>query len=164
MGCQESDAEVDLADPLASSPGQQSLGIGSKQMQEKASPTAKQLQLIAALAAGKSIVDAAKACEINESTAHRWLKLPAVQSALEDAKQQAFHEALSLLRAGTKAAITTLANSMKAESESVRLRAAQIWLEQAIALHGQTGARTLINGGIVIYLPEKETDDDSHQE
>jgi hypothetical protein len=104
-------------------------------MQEKASLNAKQMQLIAALVGGASIVDAAKACKINECTAHRWLKQPAITTALEEGKQRAFSDALGVLRTGVKAAITTLASSMRAESEGVRLRAAQIWLTTAVELH-----------------------------
>ena len=97
--------------------------------------SAKQLELVTALAAGATVAEAIKRCHIAERTAYRWVKLPEVQAALEEAKQKAFNEALSLLRSGTKAAIATLAASMKADSEGVRLRAAAIWLTQAIEVY-----------------------------
>jgi len=105
-------------------------------MQANTSLTAKQERLIAALLANASVVDAAKACKINESTAYRWLKLSHFQDAYKAARRAAFDELLLALMTGTGTALKVLHEAMKqGETHSVRVRAAQIWLEQAIAVH-----------------------------
>ncbi len=70
-------------------------------MPENASVSPKQSRLLTLLLQGSSIVDAAKTCKINECTAHRWLKQPAVQqererrqAALREAEQQAIERIL----------------------------------------------------------------------
>ncbi len=105
-------------------------------MQGNASITPKQEHLLAVLMAGSSIVDAAAACNINESTAHRWLKEDAFQNAYQAARRAAFDETLLALMSGTATALKTLLEAMKnGEGYAVRIRAAAIWLEHAIAIH-----------------------------
>ncbi len=105
-------------------------------MQGNASITPKQEHLLAALMAGSTIVDAAAACNINESTAHRWLKEDAFQNAYQAARRAAFDETLLALMTGTATALKTLHEAMKnGEGYAVRIRAAAIWLEHAIAIH-----------------------------
>ena len=99
--------------------------------------TPKQDTFIAALLAGNSIVVAAKVASIGEKAAHAWLKLPHVQSAYKAAKHTLFDESLSSLMSGIDTAITGIKGIAKDEETpaNVRLRAYQIWLEQAINLH-----------------------------
>lgn len=99
--------------------------------------TPKQDKFIAALLAGNSIIVAAKVAGIGEKAAHTWLKLPHVQSAYKTAKHTLFDESLSLLMSGIETAITGIKSIAKDDEvqPQVRLRAYQIWLEQAIELH-----------------------------
>ncbi len=106
-------------------------------MNENVSLTAKQERLLSALVQGSTIVDAAKSCQIAERTAHRWLRDEAFQQAYKQARKEAFEKALAMLMTGTGTALKVLLEAMKDKNSpyAVRVRAAQIWLEQAIAVH-----------------------------
>ncbi|MBO0778996.1 MAG: hypothetical protein J2P37_09245 [Ktedonobacteraceae bacterium] len=96
----------------------------------------KQSKLIAALLAGHPIIAAAQIAGCNEKTAHLWLKLPHVQQAYKEAQSAVFDEAINLLITDIGEARATLRDIMK-DTEApaaTRTRAAQILLEQAIAL------------------------------
>ena len=99
--------------------------------------TPKQDKLIAALLAGNSIVVAAKVAGTSEKAAHIWLKLAHVQMAYNAAKRTLFDESLSLLMFNVDDAIKGSKGIAKDTevSANVRLRAYQIWLEQAVSLH-----------------------------
>lgn len=106
-------------------------------MQANASLTTNQEHLISALLQGSAVVDAASACKINESTAHRWLKLPHVQEAYKTAQKQMFDRSLTGLMTGLNEAISGIKDIAK-DSETpagVRLRAYQIWLEAAVSIY-----------------------------
>ena len=104
---------------------------------EQQKTTPKQDVFIQALLAGNSIVTAAKIAGCNEKTAHAWLKLPHVQDAYRTAQRTVFDESLSHLMTDVQDACATLKTIMKDSevSASVRVRAAQIILEQAIEIH-----------------------------
>jgi phage terminase small subunit len=105
-------------------------------MAENGSLTAKQERLLAALMAGSTIVDAAKAANIAERTAHRWLKDDAFQVAYKAARRAAFDETLLALMTGTATALKVLFDAMKnGETYAVRVNAARIWLEHALQVH-----------------------------
>ncbi len=109
-------------------------------MMENVSPgelSSKQTLFVAALLAGHTVLVAAKASGIAEMTAHRWLKDPRVQDAIKQARHQAFDTALSRLMDVTSEAIDTLASVMrdKEAPRGVRIRAAQLLLENAIEVH-----------------------------
>jgi len=96
----------------------------------------KQSKLLSLLLDGQSIVAAAKAVGITQQTAHRWRKEPAFQAAYQAEQQKLFTERLTALRLGVCKALATLARNMGEDvSPSVQVRAAQIWLEQAIVVH-----------------------------
>lgn len=107
---------------------------------ESLSLTAKQEQLIALLVAGVAIVTAAKNVGIGEATAHRWLKLSRFQAAYKQAQHDLFSEALQGLREKVGKAIDTLDRHMDSDETPAgsQIRAAQIVLEQAIAIHKVT--------------------------
>lgn len=112
--------------------------IGNDRTEENSEQlTTKQESLIALLLAGITITAAAKQLKVNESTARRWLKLPHVHQAYKDQQQTLFDDKLSELRSGVGTAISTLKRNMTSEdtTASVQVRAAQIWLEQALELH-----------------------------
>ena len=94
----------------------------------------KKLAFLEALLVSTSVRDAAKQAGVAERTATRWLADPLFSATLVAAKQEAFNEALDLLRVGAKAAITTLAASMRSDNPHVRLRAASLWLTAAVEL------------------------------
>ena len=97
----------------------------------------KQNTLISALLAGHTITVAAAAAGVNQKTAHAWLKLPHVQSAYQVAQKELFDEALAGLRLKVQKAIDTLDRNMSSDEvpASSQIRAAQIVIEQAIAVH-----------------------------
>lgn len=113
---------------------------------QEAKTTPKQDAFIQALLAGNTIVTAASVAGCNEKTAHQWLKLPHVQTAYREAQHQLFDESILHIMSDIDEARTTLKAIMKDEnaSPSVRVRAAQIILEQAIEAHKVTVLETKI--------------------
>lgn len=109
----------------------------SARLKEEQKTTPKQDLFIQALLAGNPIVIAASAAKCNEKTAHAWLKLPHVQKAYRDAQHQVFSEAVNQLMLDTGDARSTLKEIMKdtGNPAGVRVRAAQIILEQSIQIH-----------------------------
>lgn len=99
--------------------------------------TPKQEQLIAVLVSGVNIAAAAKAIGIGDKTARRWLKLPHFMLAYRKAQGDLFTDALQGLQGKIGKAISTLDRNMSSEETpaSTQVRAAQIVLEQAIAIH-----------------------------
>lgn len=99
--------------------------------------TKKQHAFIHAMLTKKSIATAARASAVSESTARRWLRLPAVARAYEQAQNELFTEGLSALKSVVGKASATLARHLdnKGTAPSVQVRAAQIILEQAINVH-----------------------------
>lgn len=98
--------------------------------------TPNQDMLIALLLAGVSIPGAAKEIGVAEKTVRRWLQLAHFQRAYKDAQRSLFEENLSGLKTGIGDAVSILKNIAK-DTEipaSTRVRAVQIWLEQAIGL------------------------------
>lgn len=107
-------------------------------MEQNATLTAKQERFIAAYLAENSILAASQKCGINKTTAHRWMKQPAFKAALAAAQHALFEEKLGILRAGIGTALSTLARNMADKKEippAVQVRAATVWLEQAITVH-----------------------------
>ncbi len=111
-------------------------GNDQEQAQEQ-ELTPKQDKLILCLLAGLTIEASAQQIGIGDKTARRWLKLPHVKQALHQAKQELFSDALDELRSGVADAIKTLKSVMTSEETTAasRVRAAQIWIEQAVELH-----------------------------
>lgn len=98
--------------------------------------TPKQETFIEALLAGNTLQTAAKAAGIGERTGQRWHKQPHIQAAYKVAQKRLFEQALTGLMLKAEKAIETLDGAMtNAETYSVRVRAAQIVLEQAIAIY-----------------------------
>jgi len=98
--------------------------------------TPKQETFIAALLAGHTIQVSAKAAGIGERTAQRWHKQPHIQAAYKASQRQLFEQALTGLMLKVDKAIETLDGAMEnGETYSVRVRASQIVLEQAVQIH-----------------------------
>ncbi len=100
--------------------------------------TAKQQKLIEGLLTGLTIATAAKQAGINERTAYRFLKLPYFQSAYREAQAQLWDESIGQLRLGVKVALAVMRKHATAEVEptaATQMRAAQVWLEQAVTLY-----------------------------
>jgi hypothetical protein len=107
-----------------------------EQPTEETALTVKQEQFITSLLAGNSIQVAARAASVNEKTADRWLKLSHVQKALRDAQRAIFEAAVFCIISDVSEARATLRGIMTNTEvpATTRVRAAQILLEQAIAL------------------------------
>lgn len=97
----------------------------------------KQEDFIAALLSQPSIAAAARSINLPDKTARRWLKLEHFQKAYHAAKQDKFTSALEILQSGVSVSIKALHKHMTSDETppAVQVRAAQIWLDQAISLH-----------------------------
>jgi len=105
------------------------------QTEEKLTP--KQEDFITSLLTQPSIAAAAREIDLPDKTARRWLKLDHFQQAYQQAKQDRFTNALDMLQSGIGTAMETLHKHMTSDETppAVQLRAAQLWLEQAIKSH-----------------------------
>lgn len=94
----------------------------------------KQEAAILALLSQPSLAHAAQAAGIGERTLRRWLKDPAFQMALQEAKQALVSQALARLQAGLNEAVSVLRVAMLRADVPwpSRIQAARIWLEAAV--------------------------------
>lgn len=97
----------------------------------------KQETFIAALLTLPTFGAAAKAAGVSDKTAHQWIKQPHISQAYKDARKAAFEAALDTLQDFVAESIRTLrlVHLDKEAPHSVRVRAAQILLENAISIH-----------------------------
>jgi hypothetical protein len=84
---------------------------------------------IAALAAGASVVAAARQGGISEATAHRRLKEPAIRKAVDDARAEILSRAVAKLTASSTEAAETLRRLLYSDMDFARLAAARSILE-----------------------------------
>ena len=93
------------------------------------------LALVAALAGGATVQEAARTAGVSESTAYRRLNDPAFRQRVAEARSEMLSRAIGTLARVSTAAAITLAQLLKAEAESVRLGAARSVLEMAVKFH-----------------------------
>ena len=100
--------------------------------------TTKQHQLVAALLAGNSVVDAAALVGCGERTARRWLILPPVQRALHEARKEIVDQTVTQTITNLGKAMSTLLQVMEdvEAPHATRVRAAQIIYEHGLNLAG----------------------------
>jgi hypothetical protein len=94
--------------------------------------TAKQQRAIEALPSVPSIRQAAVVARSGEKTKRRWLQIPEFSLAYQEARQQAFAEAMADLRAATHDAVDALRRAINEETGAVRLKAATATIELSI--------------------------------
>lgn len=82
-------------------------------MRGTASLTPNQERVIAALLQGATIVDAARACKVNESTVHRWFKDSLFQQEYEAARKRLLSHSLTSLQLKFNKAVQTLDRHME---------------------------------------------------
>ncbi len=99
--------------------------------------TPKQQRFIEFFLAGHSIISCATVVGIAEKTAHRWLKLPHVQSAIKAAQHQVFDETLSSLMTDLSIARDALIAIIQNEESpcACRVSAAKTIFDKAIEVH-----------------------------
>ena len=85
--------------------------------------------LIAALAGGATIRDAAAVAGVSESTVHRRLDDPDFRRRVADARAEMLSRAVSQLADASTEAVATLRALLDAEAETVRLGSARAILE-----------------------------------
>jgi hypothetical protein len=85
--------------------------------------------LIAALAGGATVRDAAKTANLNESTVHRRLEDPDFRRAVHGARGALVAQAVGQLADASTEATSTLRALLRADAETVRLGAARSILE-----------------------------------
>lgn len=95
--------------------------------------TARQRAYVAAIAAGMTPLEAAAALGIGARTARRYGAEPMVRAAITAAQDDALAQVSARMNAGSNAALDVLHALMTdaAAPASVRLRAAQVWLDVA---------------------------------
>lgn len=75
---------------------------------------ASQLTFVEALTAGATMTAAAEAAGVSRTTAHRWLKLPAVRAEMNGRREEVRNRSRARLLALADDAITTIANAVAA--------------------------------------------------
>lgn len=100
-------------------------------------PKQKREVFIAALLAHPTVIQAAKACGISESTATRWLQEPQFKQRYAEARQQVLREALHYLEGTMLAAVATLRQVMLDANTkpSNKIQAARTILELGLRSH-----------------------------
>ena len=91
-------------------------------------------RLVTALAAGKSIAEAAADAGISERTARRWLDESELRQRVEDARRELTSQALAQLSGAAADAVTTLKDLLTSESDNTKLGAARAILANLISL------------------------------
>ncbi len=99
--------------------------------------SSKQAKFVDALLVGSTVLVAGKTAGISPRTAARWKKDRVLQAALAERRRAQFNETLDAFRAGLPAAMALVLDTIKDKEtpRSIRLRAAQIWIEHALQLH-----------------------------
>jgi hypothetical protein len=92
--------------------------------------TRKQELAIAALLSEPTVAAAAEKAGVSEVTLWRWQKQPEFLAAYRLARRETMEKATAFLQQSAWAASTTLVRLLGAGSESVRLRAATVILDQ----------------------------------
>ena len=90
--------------------------------------------LLAALAGGATVQEAAEQAGVSEATAYRRLREPAFCQQLSEARAELIKRAVGRLARDCSAAADTLRDLLTAESETVRLGAAKGILELAVKI------------------------------
>jgi hypothetical protein len=85
--------------------------------------------LVAALASGCTLRDAASRAGVSERTVRVRLADPSFRARLDQARAEALDRAVAALNSASRAAVSTLEALLYADSESVRLGAAKAILE-----------------------------------
>ena len=94
--------------------------------------TRNQDAAIGALLSQPTIAAAAQSVGLNEKTIRRWLKEPGFLASYRAARRDALEHCLALLQKAGSAAVGALLQSLQAESEAVRLRAACAILDYSL--------------------------------
>ena len=90
--------------------------------------------LLNALAAGRSVKEAAEAAGLSERTVYRRIASPAFQGRLQALRDELITVALGELVGGASEAVATLKRLLQARDERVQLGAARTLLEQVLRL------------------------------
>ena len=115
--------------------------------------------LVAALAGGSTVEDAATAAGVGVATVYRRLREPDFKRRVDDARAELLGQAMARLSAACTSAVTTLTGLLGAESESVRLGAARSILDMATRWREQDElARRLDNIESWIEVLDAKTD------
>jgi len=98
--------------------------------------SSKQSTFVDALLVGATVAVAAKTAGISPRTAARWRKDRVLLAVFQTRRKEQFNETLDAFRAGLPTAMALVLDTMKDKEchRAIRLRAAQIWIEHALAV------------------------------
>jgi hypothetical protein len=94
--------------------------------------TAKQQRAIEALLSEPSIRLAAERAVVGEKSIRRWLQRPDFKETYEQARKEAFRDALANLRAASREAVDTLRSALSDDSGPTKISAAKTILTLAV--------------------------------
>ena len=118
-------------------------------------------ELIASLARGTTVKEAARTAGVAERTAYRRLKDADFRDRVQEARKAMFEQALGAVASAGVSAVQTLRDLLQASSESVRLSAARSILEMGVKLRESTEKekpdlrRQQMESSVIIELPAK---------
>ena len=92
--------------------------------EEKQQLSARQLQVIPHILASPSYEEAARRAKITAKQIHEWLQDPQFKAELLKRRNEAYIQALSILKASSTLAVTTLTNLLNDDDPRIRLSAA----------------------------------------
>jgi hypothetical protein len=95
--------------------------------------TLEQEKFLLALLSEKTVLDAARKAGIGETTAHRYLKVPAFKAAFRAARREVVEHALARLQQLTVKGVEALERAVECGHTGTEVRAADIVLERAVA-------------------------------
>ncbi len=94
--------------------------------------TPRQRRVIAHLVSSLSVEAACADAGISKNTVYTWLKQPSFKAALEEARNEAFRDAMVRLKATLTRAVDTLSGLLDSTDASIRLQAATRLIGYAI--------------------------------
>lgn len=110
---------------------------GATDLAEKPRQAAREELLLAALASGVSVAEAARRSGMSPRTVHRRLADPAFLRELQEARSRMVDAALGQLTESLTAAATSLRDLLQSDSDTIRLSAARAVFEIAGRLRDQ---------------------------
>lgn len=102
---------------------------------DKIELSARQMKAISCILVSSSIEEGLKNAEVAKSTYYEWLKEPNFSKMLYASKIRIFEDNLFEIKMLVKTAVETCKGLLTSDNESIRLRTAELVLNQGIRLY-----------------------------